>query len=268
MGAWDDRVELAKIRFTTRLGIQSHGWGDNRIGVGLWARTWHWGDCIADVCFHAHQIIGGDEGPEDVAAAIRSVSDQVTEVAGRALREYPDRIPCQVPGRTEEGGIKLAFNDYADRQAREHRDRNGYDRTAFPPIDESLLPRAGGGDAYLDTVCRIVADHRAGDGVWLDWEDGVNPYAEPRYARDRMPSVWQYVTMPRVRRFGKERGSAAGQHKMGISCRTPDGADAARTAEEHVSGLCAAFEAAAPLMPEGYENLVEKEDPDGSMLSL
>lgn len=189
-------------------------------------------------------------------------------MVGRALREYPDRIPCQVPGRTEEGGIKLAFNDYADRQAREHRDRNGYDRTAFPPIDETLLPRVDGGDAYLDTVCRIVADHRSGDGLWLDWEDGVNPYAEPRYARDSLPSVWQYVTMPRVRRFGEERVSAAGQNKLGLACRTPDGADAARTAEEHVKGICAAFEAAAPLMPKGYAYLSKEREKNDLLIGL
>lgn len=39
MSIWDDRVELAKLRFTTTLGISSHGWGDDKIRVGLWART-------------------------------------------------------------------------------------------------------------------------------------------------------------------------------------------------------------------------------------
>lgn len=261
MNFWEQRVELAEARFTTRFEVSSHGRGRGRVGVGVWAKTWHWGDMINDVCFHAHVPIAETETREDLIWAMAKAGDLVHEASFRARKAFPDTIPCQVPGLNPDGTIKIVLASYNTEKAREHRLDKGYDQTHFPPQDADLLPRREGGEAYLDTILALLSERARETGLRFDWQDDLNPYAEPRYARDPRPEVWQYVANPRIRSFAQTRVSAAGQHKLGLAERCPDGVAAARAAEQHIRTRQAQFTQMAPDLPCGYEIWPEPENP-------
>lgn len=168
MDFWEQRAELAELRFSTRFEVSSLGWGRGRIGVGVWARTWHWGDMINDVCFHAHVPIADSETREDVVQAISKAGFLVHEVAIRAREEFPDTVPCQLPEFNSDGTIKIVLSSYETEKAQEHLLAKGYDRTHFPPQNADLLPRREGGEAYLNTILTLLSERACETGLSFD----------------------------------------------------------------------------------------------------
>ena len=258
MDVWATRAALAADRFSTRFEVRSHGWGDGRVGVGFWAKTWHWGDLINETCFHEHVLIADHTSAECVAETFAKAVASVAEVVRRAQAEFPDRVPCQILGRTEDGRLLIAFAEHSDEMARQHRAKTGYDRSAFPPNLPGNLPVPEGGVGYLSAISALAVRGQGDGDLLFDWCDCLTPYAEPRYARDPRPEVWQYEASPRIRSFRGARVSAVGQHNLTVNRVRPDGAAAAETAEGMIADVAARFAASAPDFPEGYERHVVK----------
>lgn len=221
------------------------------MGVGFWARTWHWGDLISDVSFHDLAVMGVNQERDDLKDVMERSSRRVHEAAFRALRDFPDDLPCQVMEKAPNGGIGVVKSDYFNERAQEHRKAAGYDRDSFPPQVMKFMPGHGGSDAYLEAI--LEAFTQRDDELCFDWSDDLNPFAVPRYARDSLPNVWQYVANPRVRSFRDVRVGSIGQHRTGTAMRVPDGETAARQIRDHLKNLNAAFSLSYPDLPEGYE---------------
>lgn len=249
MNVWDMRVALAEMRFSTDLRMSSWGWGKGNCGVGIWAKSFYWGDLIAETCFHEHVKLSLSDDASAYEAAIHKAMASVFETVQRARREFPDRVPCQVPDRLPDGRIGIVFSSYTDAREREGRERLGYDASHFPPIDWALLPKESGGESYAREVAQLSHLGLTDGDLEVDWEDFLNPYAEPRYVRDTRPKVWQYQASPRVRKFRDRQISAVGQPQASVGA--PNGVGASHCARDMMRRIRNGFSASA--LPEGYK---------------
>lgn len=183
MGVWIDRMRLAQLGWKTDLRVTRNGISDRkRLSVGLWAHTWRWQSRISEVSIHAHGVV--DPCPEQLKEAFSALADRVSEACERAMRDFPDCVPCQAMEPLADGRIALTQDSWSTRHFALSQVRN------FLP-DELEVPRTETG-AYADVVAALALI----EGT--DFEDSINPYARPGYVGDEGPRSWQFEAYQRV----------------------------------------------------------------------
>lgn len=191
MGIWADRTWLASQNWRTDLRIEKPcaSTGDRKFG--LWAKTWRWGDRIADVCLHVHGSLDTSIGRStDFESQLDRASSMLREACARARAEFTESVPCQTWSKGLER-IELATTDWETRRFLTQQAQ------AFTPdIINFMVDGPESGD-YVSGILDGLRD--AGSG--LEYSDYLNPFAEPRRVRDQHPAVWQFVVRPAVRRW-------------------------------------------------------------------
>jgi hypothetical protein len=103
MTIWRTRIDLARDGWQTTLRIEAPR-GALKGELGFWARSHHWAGRLSDVCFHAHASIPPGATPLDVVRAGAGIVDTVARTCLTARAEWPDRVPCAMPGAPRPDG--------------------------------------------------------------------------------------------------------------------------------------------------------------------
>lgn len=184
MTCWRDRVALARAGWATEIRLSADGIRSKPEGVfacGFWARSSYWKGWISDIRIHDHAIL--DLRQKGAAAQVAALAANVREACERASRDFPDAIPCLVPGKDENGRLRLVENDWEMRQI-DARQRAFFPTENIPEgLEEESCATAG---SHLD---HLIEAALGGFHV----EDDINPYfGRNRYARDCKNRDWGY----------------------------------------------------------------------------
>ncbi|MEP3669965.1 MAG: hypothetical protein ABJN42_24915 [Roseibium sp.] len=199
MGAWTDRIRLMNEGWSTDVRANNNGYSDpDKLSIGIWAKTWRWQDRVVEVNLHAHGVCSRSE--DDPAPVLDRISALLLEACQRARREFLDSVPCQTH-KLKDGRIELVSSSWET----EHFLKSS--PCAFPPDLLNIDPEAPETGAYAAGLREAMTLPGA------DYEDALNPYAEPRYARDANPREWQFQIRHHLRRVNGEIVKGA-NHKV------------------------------------------------------
>jgi hypothetical protein len=152
--------------------------------VGFWARSHHWAGRLSDVCFHAHASIAPEATPFGIAQAVAGIVDTVARTCLTARAEWPDRVPCAMPGTPRPDG-RLVLAEHS----RETAYIQARPATVFP--SEAIDPATGFWEgAHPDAL--LHAMHSA----WVDGCTNENvvrvAYAPGRWPHDLTNRTWTF----------------------------------------------------------------------------
>ena len=187
MSIWITRLALARLGFHTDFKISPYGIRNEdgqRRSVGLWARTMYWHGYISDICLHQHEIIDLRDRA-GAAEKIRTVHDRTLELCTRALREFPDTIPCQMPEHLPDGRTVLVTSTW-DTERRKGWSEEHIPTEDLPPGLEASIP---GEDPVLEAFLDLAP-------LPLHLEDQLNTYhgrGRGRFVTDCKNRDWTHV---------------------------------------------------------------------------